>query len=67
VVAALGLPAEWTFPPSDIAALTDRLADLWLNWPILDIVRVQNRIRDEFHIDHTANAVRAQLAAFDTH
>jgi glycosyltransferase involved in cell wall biosynthesis len=61
VVGELSLPPEWTFPPADIAALTQKLAALWRDWPPLPMVQVQARIRRGFHIDHTASKVRAQL------
>ncbi|MEI6713246.1 MAG: glycosyltransferase family 4 protein [Verrucomicrobiota bacterium] len=61
VAAELSLPSSWTFPPGNIASLTERLEFLWESWPPIDIAAIQSQIRARFHINHTASAVRTQL------
>lgn len=63
VVGELALPSAWTFPAADIAALAQRLAALWRDWPRLPMAEVQEHIRRRFHIDRTARNVRAHLEA----
>lgn len=61
VAAELSLPSSWTFPPGNIAALTERMEFIWESWPPIDLAAIQAEIRARFHINHTASAVRAQL------
>ncbi|HYF36181.1 MAG TPA: glycosyltransferase [Prosthecobacter sp.] len=69
VVAELDLPTAWTFPPGDIATLTDRLVALWQHWPQLglDLSEVRAQIRRRYHIDHTAGFVRRELEELGIH
>ena len=61
VAAELSLPWSWTFPPGQIATLSERLELIWALWPPIDIPAIQAEIRARFHINHTASAVRSRL------
>ena len=57
----LALPGDWTFPPGDVSALSDRLAGLWRRWPALDLQALQAQVRHGYHLDRTAGRVRHEL------
>jgi glycosyltransferase involved in cell wall biosynthesis len=64
IIPRLGLPQAWVFPPRDPRAIAERMVDLWKNWPppANHIPRVQQTIRESFHIDKTSRLLVGELA-----
>lgn len=59
VIEKLEIPNAWKFPPGDPNALASCLQNLWQTWPNAspEIHSIQEQIRKEYHIEHTAAQV----------
>jgi glycosyltransferase involved in cell wall biosynthesis len=66
-VSGLGIPSAWSFPPARPDLLAERLAGLWRHWETsrFEFGKLQERIRQSYHIDLTASSLRQTLASLE--